>query len=244
MEEADFIKSAQRRHFDSVSADYAAKIDQQSYDYYFSFTLAAIVGELRGHFGVVDKLSGLDLGCGIGDFTVAVGGLCRAMVGADLSPGMIGAARDAHHGAKGVNFEASPSDALPFADDEFDFTMAAHLFHHLAEPELIHGTLLEMKRVTRPGGMIIILDVNKLNPASLLIQHLMVKRGVDTGLERLVWPGFLKKQFRQMDIELRTHRGVCFVPHVVPRLARYNEMLGRIFPHRLIGKDYIVAGIV
>lgn len=244
MEEADFIKSAQRRHFDTVSADYAAKIDQQSYDYYFSFTLAAIADELRAHFESVEALSGLDLGCGIGDFTAAIGRQCRAMVGADLSTGMVEAAREAHHGAEGIRFEALPSDALSFADNEFDFTMAAHLFHHLAEPELIHGTLLEMKRVTRPGGAIIILDVNKLNPASLLIQHMMVKRGVDTGLERLVWPGFLKRQFREMDIELRTHRGVCFIPHVVPKLAQYNASIGRIFPHRLIGKDYIVVGIV
>jgi len=72
----------------------------------------------------------------------------------------------------------------------------------------------------------------------------MVKRVVDTGLERLVWPGFLKRQLHAMGIELLSHNGVCFVPHVLPKLAGFNGMLGRIFPHRLIGKNYIVVGMV
>ena len=103
----------------------------------------------------------------------------------DLSEGMIAVASQFHN-KKELEFVASPSVQMPYADSRFDFSVSTHLFHHLASEDLIERTIMEMVRVTRNGGLIVIVDVNRCNPFSHLIQYLMVKCRVDTGDEVLV----------------------------------------------------------
>ncbi len=235
------IKKAQQEHFDSVSGDYARKIGRESYDYYLRFTRNAIIGALNEHFSDLSNISGLDLGCGNGDFTAIIGDKCQSMVGADLSSGMIAAANSAHHLAN-IQFMVSPSDHLEFPDSTFDFSLSVHLLHHLADVMLVRRTLVEMERVTKKNGVIIIVDVNKLNPLSSLIQYLMVSRGVDTGLEKLVAPRLVKNIFKKSGVKRVSYKGFCFVPHFVPWLSKFDEMFGKILPHKIIGKDYLIVG--
>jgi ubiquinone/menaquinone biosynthesis C-methylase UbiE len=241
MKTTDDIKKIQKGHYDELSADYVSKIDPRSYNYYFKFTLEAVMNALESHFHNLSEIAGLDVGCGNGDFSVALAESCRHITGVDLSTGMIEMANKTNQSVN-VSFAASPSDRLNFQDLSFEFSSSIHLFHHLADPNLIKATLREMKRVTKRGGIIVIVDVNKLNPLSFYSQYLMVSRGVDTGQERLVYPSLLKKLFRELDIEFVSHKGFCFVPHIFPRLKKYNDYLGTLFPHRFIGKDYLIIG--
>jgi len=241
MKTSDLIKKKQKSHYDVLSADYVSKIDLRSYNYYFKFTLETALNALENHFPNLSEITGLDIGCGNGDFSIALAESCRHINGVDLSTGMIEMANKTNQ-SMNVSFTASPSDRLEFQDSYFEFSSSIHLFHHLAEPNLIKATLREMKRVTKKGGVILIIDVNKLNPLSFFAQYLMVSRGVDTGLEKLVYPSLLKKMFRELDIEFVSHKGFCFVPHIFPRLAKYNDYIGTWFPHRIIGKDYVIIG--
>jgi hypothetical protein len=52
---------------------------------------------------------------------------------------------------------AATLEALPFADDSFDFVSANMVFEHLTKPE---ATVRELARVTRPGGRILVHTVN------------------------------------------------------------------------------------
>ncbi len=238
---AETIKSAQKAHYDGISEVYAERIDRVSYDYYFRFTEDAILSAITSHFGENAEISGLDVGCGIGDFTAAISKKCQSMIGVDISSGMVSVADSAHQ-RPGLSFAASPSDKLDFPSATFDFSIAIHLLHHLADETLIKAVLQEMKRVTKDGGLIIIVDVNKLNPVSPLIQYLMVKRGVDTGLEKLVSPHFVTTSLRALGVEVLLHKGFCFVPHFFPWLTKFDKIFGRIFPSKIIGKDYLIAG--
>jgi len=236
------IKTAQREHFDGVSDKYSEVVGEAAYYHYLQMTKDALFAELSSYFEDLSTLVGIDVGCGQGNLVAAVGARCRAMHGFDISPGMIEAARRAHAGKSNLRFDASPSETLTVADCSVDFTMSVYLLHHLAKEQLAHDTFKEMKRVTRDDGLIVLVDVNTLNPLSSLRQHIAVNSGVDTGLEKLIAARRVISMLEDLEIEILSYRGIGFVPHIVPWLTPYNDLLGKILPHKIIGKDYIIVG--
>lgn len=107
--------------------------------------------------GLCPGMSVLDVGCGAGDDVRAlaeiVGPTGRA-VGLDLSSTMVEQAR-ARSGSLPVEFVQGSVYELPFADDSFDASRSDRVFQHLDEPL---RALLEMVRVTKPGGRINVID--------------------------------------------------------------------------------------
>jgi SAM-dependent methyltransferase len=100
--------------------------------------------------GVAPGLSVLDVGSGPGALTSElVGRLGAAGVAAvDPSPPFVAAL-----GARfpEVDVRRGTAEALPFADDTFDATLAQLVVHFMSDP--VAG-LREMARVTRPGGVV------------------------------------------------------------------------------------------
>ena len=92
----------------------------------------------------------LDVGCGPGALT---GELVHrigadAVAAVDPSEPFVEAARRRH---PGVMVQRATAEALPFDDDAFDAALAQLVVHFMADP--IAG-LVEMRRVTRPGGAV------------------------------------------------------------------------------------------
>jgi len=242
----DFVEAvivAQKDHFDAVSSQYADKIDRNSYDYYFEHTANAVVTAFEGSIDDLAGASGLDLGCGVGDISAAIHRRCRTVTGADISDGMISTARETHN-QDGLDFQTFDGVALDCRDGQFDFAVAVHLLHHLVTDELITKTLAELRRVTKPGGVILLVDVNERNPMAPIIQHLMVKRGVDTGMERLVPPKKVIAILESLGIEVLMYQGYCLIPHLFPWLRALDPILTKTLPNRILGKDYLIAGRV
>src|SRR4051794_35387008 len=97
----------------------------------------------------------LELGCGTGDFAEPVARLVGAkgrVVGMDKSQVMIAEARRRH---PAIEFYAGDAHELEFADKSFDRCFATTVFQHLSDPK---QALLELFRVTRPGGKIAITE--------------------------------------------------------------------------------------
>jgi ubiquinone/menaquinone biosynthesis C-methylase UbiE len=120
----------------------------------------------------------LDVGCGAGISMIDVGRLAGnegRVAGIDKNPALLAEARRRAEEAglgRRVGYAVSFARSIPFADDSFDLCYSENLFMHLSNPE---RTLAEMKRVTKPGGRILVGD---LDHASLSIDF------PDTELER------------------------------------------------------------
>ena len=93
----------------------------------------------------------LDVGCGPGALT---GDLVRrvgagAVAAVDPSAPFVEAVRAR---LPGVEVHLASADDLPFADDAFDAAIAQLVVHFMPDPV---GGLAEMRRVTRPGGVVV-----------------------------------------------------------------------------------------
>ena len=102
----------------------------------------------------------LDLATGTADLALALCALDprRLVVGADFSEGMLreGRAKLAARGEGRVPLLAADALALPFRDGAFACVMSAFLLRNLEDLE---RGFREMRRVTRPGGLVIALDI-------------------------------------------------------------------------------------
>ena len=99
----------------------------------------------------------LDVACGTGELVAALAPIVERVAGSDLSAGMLERARsrplpDARND---VDWRQAPSDALPFADDEFTAVVCTTALHHFPDPQ---ASISEMARVVAPGGRVVIGD--------------------------------------------------------------------------------------
>jgi ubiquinone/menaquinone biosynthesis C-methylase UbiE len=117
----------------------------------------------------------LDVGCGTGTLTLLARqqvGLTGEVVGIDASLEMIAAARrKAAARQVSVDFRQAAIEALPFPDHTFDVVLSSLMMHHLPNDVKRRG-LLEIQRVLRPGGRLLIVDM--MRPTSRLGRWLLV----------------------------------------------------------------------
>jgi ubiquinone/menaquinone biosynthesis C-methylase UbiE len=117
----------------------------------------------------------LDVGCGTGTLLieaakrVAPSGSAQ---GVDRSAEMLAYARRKAT-ARGVSaiFVEESSDRLPFSDASFDVVFSTLMLHHLPAPMQM-ATIMEMERVLRPGGRIIIVDMQRPTKISARFSHI------------------------------------------------------------------------
>ena len=103
----------------------------------------------------------LDLGAGTGAANEIFGD--RDVVALDPAPEMLGL-NDGHRRVVGVG------EALPFHDESFDAVFSAYVFRNL---DSVDGTMSEIARILRPGGMAGIVDLGRPeNPTAARIHRL------------------------------------------------------------------------
>jgi ubiquinone/menaquinone biosynthesis C-methylase UbiE len=115
---------------------------------------------LRGHLHPGLRL--LDVGCGPGTITVDLAEIVAPgeVVAIDASARVLDEARrHAEESAADLRltFEQADVMALPYDDASFDVVHAHQVLQHLPDPV---GALREMRRVTRPGGLVAVRDVD------------------------------------------------------------------------------------
>jgi SAM-dependent methyltransferase len=95
-----------------------------------------------------DARAVLDVGCGPGALTRELLARGLTVTAVDPQPGFADAARARNPGA---DVQVAAAEDLPFADGTFDAALAQLVVHFMADP--VAG-LREMRRVTRPGGVV------------------------------------------------------------------------------------------
>ena len=95
----------------------------------------------------------LECACGTGTITAAIAPACARVVATDYSEGMLKQAGKKLARYPNVVVEQADITHLRYADNSFDAVVAANVIHLLPEPG---DALKDLKRVTRPGGTIIV----------------------------------------------------------------------------------------
>jgi len=129
-----------------VSFDVAA----EAYDRFMGRYSRLLSPQLADLAGVAAGQRVLDVGCGPGALTSELVARLGApsVKAVDPSPPFVEAARARH---PGVEVHQAAAEELSFAADTFDASLAQLVVHFMADP--VAG-LTEMRRVTRPGGVV------------------------------------------------------------------------------------------
>lgn len=179
--------------------------------------------------------TGLEIGCGAGEFSIAAASLGHTVSGFDQSADMIAAANAQRPPAGALSFHVATVTDFVYPLVAIDWVAALGVIEWLDEPER-NGVLEHCRTIVKPGGSVILSIPNKNAPA----------RGIDS-LVRRCWRG-LKSAFGitraqdawqwssfDPDAFLETWKaagftltrmvGVNFLPHaadkVFPRLAAW-----------------------
>ncbi len=157
-------RSATARQTEGVTLDHAAPV----YD-----RLAPIMTlglERRFHRIVIEHLAlrgeeqVLDIGCGTGtltrDIADALSNKSRSLcIGLDAAEEMIKIARLKSSRVPNIQFDAAIAEELPYPSGKFDAAVSTFFFHHV-HFELKKKVLAEAARVLKPGGRLIVVDVD------------------------------------------------------------------------------------
>lgn len=100
----------------------------------------------------------LDVGCGAGHLSFALAPVLERIVALDASESMLATVREAAlaAGHKAVETRRAEAEALPFAKASFCLVASRYSAHHWTRLET---ALAEMRRVVRPGGYALIVDI-------------------------------------------------------------------------------------
>lgn len=137
---------------------------------------------LRALLALIDpNLTVGDLGCGTGQVSELIAPHVAHVIAVDGSTDMVQAARKRLKGLP-VEIRRGAMEALPIDDDQLDVAIAALVLHHLPEPQ---RALVEMHRVLRRGGRVLIVD---------MLPHERVEYQQQMGH---VWLGFSEKTIKK-----------------------------------------------
>jgi demethylmenaquinone methyltransferase/2-methoxy-6-polyprenyl-1,4-benzoquinol methylase len=106
---------------------------------------------VRPEHRVLDIATGTGLVCAAAR---AAGVPADHVIGVDPSAGML-----AHHSGRGQHrLVRGCADALPFADEQFDLLTMGYALRHVDD---LVGALREYRRVLRPGGRVLLLEISE-----------------------------------------------------------------------------------
>ncbi|MBK8293945.1 MAG: class I SAM-dependent methyltransferase [Solirubrobacterales bacterium] len=221
-------------HFDDIAGEYDESLPPHVVEHYLAKRIA-FVRELMPAGSI------LDVGCGTGVVASRLADAGYEMTGVDPSAGMLEHLRNTDDRVTAVQGSATE---LPFEDGKFDLTMCVAVMHHIAQPELVHESLKEMARVTKPGGLVLVWDHNPRNP---YWKNLMARVPQDDGSERLIPEAEVVTGLVDGGAVIVSTRQLGFVPDFVPpRLLGLNSRVERVVEgtpglNRLCAHNVVVA---
>lgn len=110
--------------------------------------------------------SALDLGCGGGHVSYRLAPHVGQLTAYDLSQAMLDAVgrEAAGRGLGNIALRRGAAEALPFADASFDLVVTRYSAHHWTD---MAAGVKEIRRVLKPGGRAVIIDVVSPGPPAL-----------------------------------------------------------------------------
>jgi ArsR family transcriptional regulator len=141
---------------------------------------AEFVGTRTDLLGLLDLLGDQlvvgDLGCGTGRLAEALAPCVRRVVAVDESAAMLTAARKRLAGVDNVELRSGSLEALPIERHELDVAVLCLVLHFVLEPARVFE---EVRRVLKPGGRVLIIDLTPHGREELTLQMGHVWQGFD-----------------------------------------------------------------
>lgn len=151
--------------FDQYDRSYGAVVQDSisfsglKHDFFLQAKADLMREKIAAHFGA-RKPDGLDVGCGIGAFHPYVRDQFSRYCGIDVSEKSIEQAKAAR---SDVEYAAHDGAQIPHVTRSFDFVSTICVMHHVPPAEWL-AFMREMRRVTRPGGIVCVIEHNPWNP--------------------------------------------------------------------------------
>jgi ubiquinone/menaquinone biosynthesis C-methylase UbiE len=152
--------------------------------------------------------------------------------GSDVSSTSLDVARRTNPQVRYLPYDG---DTLPYETASFDCAYAICVMHHVPVPQWT-GFLREMRRVVRPGGAVVIIEHNPLNPAT---QWVVRTAPMDANAV-LLSPWKLHKLMKAAGIGSLWIRYVLFMPFTGKLARAIDRLLARV----PLGTQYVLGGRV
>jgi ubiquinone/menaquinone biosynthesis C-methylase UbiE len=139
----------------------------------------------------------LDAGAGTGALAFALAPLVREVVAVELVPELIELGRKT--APANVEFVEGDLEKLGFERASFDLTGTLRTLHHVPRPELV---LAELTRVTRPGGLLLVVDQIAPNDPLVALELNQFERARDPSHTRALADVDMRQLFESNNLVL------------------------------------------
>jgi ubiquinone/menaquinone biosynthesis C-methylase UbiE len=169
------------------------------YDHTWAITVNAFIAMA----GLQGDMKVLDAGCGWGRTVVGIKKKLPAikMTGIDIIPGLLDSARHLVFEETGLNdsiFKIGDVQDLEFEDDSFDVVLSTRVLQYVQDPR---KAVKEFTRVTKPGGRVVVILPNKLNPYIYLKYHTKIYSPLD-----------IKRWFEKANLKIVNFGSLGYIP--------------------------------
>jgi ubiquinone/menaquinone biosynthesis C-methylase UbiE len=116
--------------------------------------------EILEKFNIKDDGVLLDVGCGIGYFTIPAARFLKnnKAVGIDIMPEILDIAREKAEKISNIEFKVSKEYSFPLENESVKYVFISNVIHEVEDRELY---LKEVRRVLEEGGYLLIIDWEK-----------------------------------------------------------------------------------
>lgn len=151
-----------------------------------------------------------DLGCGTGRTSAALAPYVARVHAVDGSPPMLEAARQRLEGSGNVTFHESDLERLPIADGSLDAAVLFLALHHVPDPARV---VAEARRVTAPGGRLLVVDMQPHDREDFRAQmgHVWLGFSRDQLLTSLTAAGFREAVYQSLPADPEAKGPTLFV---------------------------------
>ncbi len=183
----------------------------------------------------------LEIGCGTGTFSGALGKLITPLIAVDISDKLLAHARERH---PDVVFCQADVHNMAFKDNSFDAVIGCSVLHHLD----ISMAFASILRVLKPGGVLRFSEPNLLNPQIFLQKTIptLKKWAGDSPDEYAFTPKDIQRKLEQAGFTAIRVRPFEFLhPHTPPKwiqsVIRCESFLEKSFLRPFCGSLAIEA---
>ena len=108
--------------------------------------------------GVKKGMIAADIGAGSGFISEGLIGKGLKVIAVDQSEAMLAEMRKKFSGAEGIEYRLGEAEKLPIPDETVDYVFANMYIHHV---ESLPKAIKEMVRILKPGGELVITDMDE-----------------------------------------------------------------------------------